>query len=446
MLKNIQCLFVWSGVMQQKFQFQAWRRRCLLLWLISCLASAQGRPPQVAENWRAALLRLPGGQGMQSAFCLADENGTTILEWDADHLLVPASTLKVATAVGILQQGGQAQTLNTRLQLCGQRLRWVGDYDPELASGDLEDLALQLVPRMSGKVELEIPTPDAEPYPAGWAWDDLSSSFAPPIAPLVFDHGLIPMKLLSGSRLKVTGPPWAPEQGLSFVARPGDFELLVVPGWEGWVLAGQIPSGVEEAVTMPMLHPELAAARLLGEVLRRKGLQVEAVGPVGAGGPPAPTVEVVHRSRPVEQILAQGLADSDNLVMECLYRRFGKPRPRCWEGATQRVVDGSGLSRYNQVSARQLLQLLLSQPEVLSLLPRAGQEGTLRRRFVGTALQGEMRAKTGTMGGVSGLVGEFPGLSGKRYRFALLLQGHVGAAAPFKKAEEDLLVQLALSL
>ena len=415
-----------------------------LVGLLMAPVRAEPTPAKdVAQSWRSGLLRLPGAQGMRSAFVLTDESGQVVVEWDAEQLLLPASTLKVATAVGILQKGGQGQQLTTRLQLSGQRLRCIGDYDPELTSGDLEDLTLQLVPKLQGKVQLEVSAPDSEPYPPGWSWDDLSSSFAPPISSLVFDHGLVPMKLLAGQQLQVSGPPWAPPGGLSFIPRAGEFEMLVLPGWENWVMAGKLPSGVEEAVTVPMLRPELAAARLLSEVLRRRGVQVEVVEPSTHS---APGLEVSHRSRPVELILAQGLADSDNLVLECLYRRFGKTRPKCWEGATQRVVDGCGLSRYNLVTARQLLQLLQSQPQVISLLPVAGVEGTLRKRFQATALQGEMRAKTGTMSGVSGLVGEFPGASGKRYRFALLLQGYVGGALPFKKAEEELLVQLAQNL
>ena len=277
------------------------------MFLVGLLMAPVGAEPtpakDIAQNWRAGLLRLPGGQGMRSAFALTDESGQVVIEWDAEQLLLPASTLKVATAVGILQKGGQGQQLTTRLQLSGQRLRCIGDYDPELTSGDLEDLTLQLVPKLQGKVQLEVSAPDSEPYPPGWSWDDLSSSFAPPISSLVFDHGLVPMKLLAGQQLQVSGPPWAPPGGLSFIPRAGEFEMLVLPGWENWVMAGKLPSGVEEAVTVPMLRPELAAARLLSEVLRRRGVQVEVVEPSTHS---APGLEVSHRSRPVELILAQG--------------------------------------------------------------------------------------------------------------------------------------------
>jgi len=423
---------------------------CLLLVLL--WTSTATRAPvwgdnlplfEVGGQWRSQLQALPGGEGMESAFVLADDQGRSILEWDARRVMLPASTLKLATAAGILQQQGQQQQLTTRLQLWGQRVRSLGDYDPELTSSDLEELALQLAPRLIDRVEIEVCAPDPQPYAPGWVTDDLSSSFAPPISNLVFDHGLIPLRLLAGEQLQVAGPPWAPAGNLGFIPRAGEFELLVLPGWDGWVMAGQIPPGVEEAVTMPMLRPELAVARLLGEVFQRRGLKVDLVAPTSGG---TPTFQAEHRSRSVQQILAQGLADSDNLVLECLYRRFGSTRPKCWQGATQRVVDGSGLSRYNLVSARQLLQLLESQPDLLDYLPRAGQDGTMKRRFVGTPLEMSLRAKTGTMSGVSGLVGEFAAVSGKRYRFALLLNGYVGSSLPFKQAEEKLLLRLAALL
>ena len=390
----------------------------------------------LAEAWRDGLQKLPGGAGMSSSLCVSDDQGQTVLEWDSERLLVPASTLKLATTAGILQQSGQTQQLVTRLQMVGQRVRLVGDYDPDLTSGDIENLALELIPKIKGPIQLEVTPPDPEPYPAGWSWDDLSSSFAPPLSALVFDHGLVPLRLLAGQQLQVKGPPWAPAGAMNFLVRPGEFEMLVIPGWESWVMAGTLPAGQEEAVTVPMLRPEMAAARLLAEVFKHNHVPVELIqGGPGQGGT---AVEASHRSRAVQQMLLQGLAESDNLVLECLYRRFRRSLPKAWVGQNLRVVDGCGLSRYNLVSSRQLLQLLNSEPTLVDYLPRAGLDGTMKRR----AAEGQVRAKTGTMSGVSGLVGEFTGVSGKRYRFALLLNGFVGPAAPFKKAEDELIGQL----
>mgnify|MGYP003600666673 CR=1 FL=1 len=414
--------------------------KTFLLWFSLAAAVVAEPPITLGDTWKAGLANLAGATGMTTSLCVVDDQAQTVLEWDSQRLLVPASTLKLATATGILQQSGQNQQLVTRLQMVGQRVRLVGDYDPELTSADIENLALELIPKIKGPIQLEVTPPDPEPYPLGWSWDDLSSSFAPPLSALVFDHGLVPLKLTAGRQLQVKGPAWAPSSALNFLPRFGEFEMLVIPGWDNWVMAGQLTPGTEEAVTVPMLRPELAAARLLSEVFKRNGVAVEVIPPgPGQGGT---AIEASHRSRSVQQMLLQGLAESDNLVLECLYRRFRRPVPRAWAGQTLRVVDGCGLSRYNLVSARQLVQLFQSEPTLVDYLPRAGQDGTMKRRPV----EGQLRAKTGTMSGVSGLVGEFTGVSGRRYRFALLLNGFVGAAAPFKKAEDELIAQLVKNL
>lgn len=411
-----------------------------LLWLgLVVHATAQ----QPGELWRQRLTGLPGGSGAGSSFCLQDDKGDTLLQWDERRAVLPASTLKVVTAAAIAEKGGLGQQLRTRLEVRGKRVSWQGDYDPELSSGQLEAMTVQLAERLPRSVELQVPPPDPEPYPPGWSWDDLSSSFAPPLASLIFDAGLVPLKLrVDSGQLRVAGPVWAPPGGLELLPRPGDFEMLVMPGWPGWVLGGAIPPGVEEAVTAPMLRPELATARLITEVLRRRGVQVEVVTSPPLGGPA--DFEVVQSSRPVGEILRRGLAESDNLVLECLYRRFGKARPTVLASdPAARIVDGSGLSRYNLLSARQLVSTLQARPDVIALLPAAGVEGTLKRRFVNTPLQGQLHAKTGTLSGVSGLTGEFTAASGRKLRFALLLNGFVGPSAPFKKAEEELLSEVA---
>ena len=74
-------------------------------------------------------------------------------------------------------------------------------------------------------------------------------------------------------------------------------------------------------------------------------------------------------------------------------------------------ADGSGLSRHNLVTPTALVQVLSamhSQSDAskwMELLPLAGRTGTLSRRFIGTPLEGVLRAKTGTVSGVSALSG-----------------------------------------
>jgi len=78
------------------------------------------------------------------------------------------------------------------------------------------------------------------------------------------------------------------------------------------------------------------------------------------------------------------------------------------------LADGSGVSRQDFVSPAflaQLLQLMVNNTEYRSLLPVAGESGTLADRFIGTAAQGIVQAKTGTLNGVNSLSGYLVGAS-----------------------------------
>ncbi len=94
--------------------------------------------------------------------------------------------------------------------------------------------------------------------------------------------------------------------------------------------------------------------------------------------------------------------------------------------AGDRIVDGSGLSRQNRVSAASLARLIATADRdrtwgraLISSLPRGG-EGTLVRRFRGSARK-RVRAKTGYINGVSTLAGRVVSRRGDRYAFALMM-------------------------
>jgi D-alanyl-D-alanine carboxypeptidase/D-alanyl-D-alanine-endopeptidase (penicillin-binding protein 4) len=98
-------------------------------------------------------------------------------------------------------------------------------------------------------------------------------------------------------------------------------------------------------------------------------------------------------------------------------------------GVSSIVRDGSGLSRGNAISPHQVGRLLMSarrrpwfDPFYRSL-PLAARTGTLKKRMRGTAAAGRCRAKTGTLRGVSGLAGYCRSRSGRKFVFALLMNG-----------------------
>lgn len=135
----------------------------------------------------------------------------------------------------------------------------------------------------------------------------------------------------------------------------------------------------------------------------------------------------------IDTALQRCNVDSYNLYAEALIKRLGNEvtrAPGSWTngsavirmvlqeklgidaGRSFTIADGSGMSRNNRVTPKMLaewLDAMISEERTrdpfLESLPRAGVEGTLRKRFRGGALATDVRAKTGYLSGVSAISG-----------------------------------------
>ena len=98
-------------------------------------------------------------------------------------------------------------------------------------------------------------------------------------------------------------------------------------------------------------------------------------------------------------------------------------------GSAVSAVDGSGLTRSNRSSPREIVDLLLGMQEdpageeFIQDLALTGQEGTVADRMEGTAAYGRCRTKTGTISGVSNLSGYCFNRSGRVMAFSILMAG-----------------------
>jgi D-alanyl-D-alanine carboxypeptidase/D-alanyl-D-alanine-endopeptidase (penicillin-binding protein 4) len=132
--------------------------------------------------------------------------------------------------------------------------------------------------------------------------------------------------------------------------------------------------------------------------------------------------------------LEDGLA-----ATRALYEKAGIPR----EGYD--FSDGSGMSTYNRVSPRAgvaLLRWIDTQPWAAAWyasLPIAGVDGTLKRRFVGTPLAGNLKAKTGYLNASYALSGTFRAASGKRLTFSFFANDVPNGATAIPAMEAVLL-------
>lgn len=128
-----------------------------------------------------------------------------------------------------------------------------------------------------------------------------------------------------------------------------------------------------------------------------------------------------HKSAPLEDIMRSCMMRSDNLFAECLLRSLSlvsdedgstvsaaEIETGYWKkhGADMenvRIIDGSGLSRTNRVTANFMTDVLTSMKnnvEYASFFPLAGQEGTLRKFMKDTRLDSYLAMKTGSMSGI----------------------------------------------
>ena len=113
------------------------------------------------------------------------------------------------------------------------------------------------------------------------------------------------------------------------------------------------------------------------------------------------------------------------------------------------IMDGSGLSRYNAITPHHLLEALLwikkhfcYASEFCASLPISGVDGTLYERMNDPSLKGKIRAKTGTMTGVSSLAGYIMTEEGNELVFSIMLNGFTKDDQNYKEQIEDRLCSL----
>jgi D-alanyl-D-alanine carboxypeptidase/D-alanyl-D-alanine-endopeptidase (penicillin-binding protein 4) len=191
------------------------------------------------------------------------------------------------------------------------------------------------------------------------------------------------------------------------------------------------------------VDPPLAAAAMLDRMLRARGVRARDA-QVGRAATDAVRLAKVD-SRQLRHLLTFVDADSDNYSAELLLKTIGRTvlgRGSSAAGAEVvrrdlaavgvpvrgvRIVDGSGLSRDDRVTARELASLLVTiwndarlRPLVRDSLAVAGISGTLQYRLDRRPTRGVVRGKTGTTDIASAL----SGYVGGRYAFVVLQNGY----------------------
>lgn len=329
---------------------------------------------------------------------------------------IPASTTKLLTGVASLASLDPARTFATRVVREGRRLVLVGGGDPLLASTP----------------------PDAERTAgerATWPARADLTTLAQHAAQTLLAEGVTSVRLRYDDTL-FTGPAVNPAWPDSYLP-----DGVVAPISALWADQGRPATG-----TGRVDDPPLAAAAVFARELAAAGVDVLGRPGPRVAGAEAEEIAEVH-SAPVSQLVEHALLVSDNEASEVLLRhvalasgspgtfrdgsravlevleRLGVPTARV------RLYDGSGLSRENRIPPATLLAVLRQAVsgapalrDVLSGLPVAGFTGSLTERFAAGPAEGRgrVRAKTGTLTGVSSLAGTVTTVAGTPMLFVLM--------------------------
>lgn len=304
------------------------------------------------------------------------------------QMLRPASTMKVVTAVAALDRLGGSYQFRTSLYYTGKinnntltgDIYCVGGFDPLFNSDDMkafvESIRQMSVDTIRGRIVADKSMKDSDRLGEGWCWDDKN----PTLSPLLISR------------------------------------------------------------------KDIFTERFIEE-LREAGVTVEAFNTEGKL--PDGAFAVCARFHTIDQILMRMMKDSDNLFAESMFYQIaaacGSRPAKATHARTAirnvirksgltpsvyKIADGSGLSLYNYVSAElevALLRYAYKNSEIFNHLyhsmPVAGEDGTLRNRMRGSAADGNVHAKTGTLTGIRSLAGYCTAANGHMLCFAIINQG-----------------------
>lgn len=171
-----------------------------------------------------------------------------------------------------------------------------------------------------------------------------------------------------------------------------------------------------------------------------------------------------HASAPLDEIMRSCMVRSDNLYAEAMLRHYALAAGRAgatnagaeaelayWRGQGAdaegvQLVDGSGLSRSNRLTANFLTDVLLTMCEnanYASFFPLAGQEGTLRNFLRDTPLDSYIALKTGSMNGIQCYAGYMLDDDyAPTHTVVIIINDMKGARASVKRAAADMLMRI----
>lgn len=452
-----------------------------MVWICALPLSPDGAAQQrdARERLREAILRelaSPLFARTVAAVEVSDlRTGAVLFEQQSRLLLRPASNVKLFTTAAAFARfpAGFAFSTDAFVEAVSDSVPrvWIrGAGDPLVSSKDIQKLAEKI--RAAGveraaDIAYDGSVFDTLRFAPGWMWDDLPEEFAPWLSAFPFGRNTLDVAVeapaKAGAPLTATVLPGCAPVTVDLRATAGRGEKLSAvfsPETDRITVTGTLAPGGRREFSFTLHKPHETFHCTLLAALAAAGVEVASRRPAIGVVPRnlTPCASVTHS---LDDVAALTNKRSDNLCAESLLKALAAQtngRPGSTEAGIAAVraslgalgvdttsialVDGSGSSFYNLASAASLgaaLRAMHRHAEsrrFIESLATPGGEGTMSRRLSGMRGSEWVRAKTGTIRGVSALSGYILPPEGTPLVFVVLMQNFTGDHAPYRAVQD----------
>lgn len=428
------------------------------------------------------------------------ETGEVLYEENGDLRLHPASNIKLLSGAGAMENLGPDYQFSTEVWADGDvrgsmlngDLYLKGKGDPTLMKEDLDQLAQDLkeqgIDRIRGDLVGDDTWYDDVRLSRDITWSDEPYYYASQISALTlapdtdYDAGTVVVEVMAaeeaGGQAEVKVTPETDYVNIinntEMVAASEDKDISILRqhGNNDIVIEGQMPvDGSDSKSWVTVWEPTGYAMDVFKKSLEEAGIQLIGRSSIEFGATPEDADLLAEdQSIPLEELYIRFMKLSNNGHGEVLVKEMGKvfEGEGSWEAGldvleetledfgmntdTMRLRDGSGMSHVNAVPANEFTQFLYEiqdaswYPAFEESLPVAGHPerfvgGTLRYRMTEGPAQNNVRAKTGSLSGVSALGGYVTTADGERLTFSIMFNNYV--ASSVKGIEDEIATVLA---
>lgn len=408
---------------------------------------------------------------------VALNSGETLYELNSEKLFTPASNNKLFTLATALHYLGKNHIFKTQVFQYKNNLILKGAGDPDLSVKELDSLAYRTSKFITtvDTLFLDASQMDSVHYGNGWMWDEGSWWYAAPVNALSLNDNCIDFIITPGSLGKPANVKTYPETNyISYlnnsktVRKTNNIKKISINrDWKNrknnFTISGNLLfNAIPDTLRRNIDNPSLYTGTIFKKLLKKYGITVKQISTLLI----TKKVNQIasHNSKTLSHSSKNLMNESDNLTAELFIKKIGSINNNQgnWENGLSRmksflndsagidtthirIADGSGLSRYNLVSASEItkfLKWIFKSPyknDFISCLPNGGaKKGTMENRL---NIAGDMiRVKTGGLSGVTNISGYIFSNKHGPIAFSILTSGYVGNSDPFRALQDNIIL------